>query len=640
MPDSQTSNQTRIPPLTDLSADVPFDPPVRSTGHMLRNRVAMTPGHRAYSFPVVDSTGEETWKTLTWGQVGAQASEVAAGLISLDVQPEDRVAIACTTRYEWALADYGIVYAAAATVTVYPTTLAEDVCFIIDDSDSRVVFVEDAGQLAKLSGLRDRVPKVHTVVVLDDTVPPDADASWVISMEELRRRGRDRLATHPGEIDARIDSTDLDDLATLIYTSGTTGRPKGVLLPHRVLVFEVLTLDGTLHRSSPDEMITIDDKQFLWLPLSHVMGKLLLMTPVHIGFETAIDGRVERIVENLPLVRPTFMGSAPRIFEKAYNGVVTKMAEDPGPFGIREKLFHWAGRVGTAVFEADHGDGSTTASRWVRLQARLADRLVFATVRERFGGRIRYFISGSAALNADVSRWFGATGMIILEAYGMTESGGGSCLGTPGGYRTGVIGRPLDGMEVCIADDGEILFRGAGVMDGYHNNPEATAEALDADGWMHTGDIGELDTDGYIRVTGRKKELFKTSNGKYVAPALIEAEFKGLCPVASNLVVIGEGRPYVSALVALDQDALTAWAQRTGVSGDYSRIVADPRTQAMVQGYVDELNGTLNRWEQIKTFRILPRDLTVEDAELTPSLKLRRTPVEAHFAELVDANYD
>ena len=630
---------------TDLTT---FDPAIRSTGHLLRDRVAATPERRAFSFPDPanpDTTDPDKWVTLTWGEVGRQAVEVAAGLISLGVQPEDRVAIACTTRYEWALADYGIVYAAAATVTVYPTTLADDVCFILDDSDSEIVFVEDAEQLAKLTGLRDRLPKIRTVVLLEGEVPGNlpgelsGDESWVITMDDLRARGRDRLVTDPGEIDGRIDSTDLHNLATLIYTSGTTGRPKGVLLPHRVLVFEVLAMAGTLERTSPGTNLTIDDKQFLWLPLSHVMGKLLLTMPLYIGFESAIDGRVDRIVQNLPVVQPTFMGSAPRIFEKAYNGIVTMMADDPGPLRIRERLFHWASRVGSKVFEADHGDGSTTASRLDRIQARIADRLVFSTIRERFGGRVRYFISGSAALNTDISRWFGATGMMILEAYGMTESGGGSCLGMPEAYRTGRIGRPLDGVELCIADDGEILFRCAGVMDGYHNNPEATAEALDDDGWMHTGDIGDLDADGYIRITDRKKELFKTSNGKYAAPALMEATFKGLCPVASNLVVIGEGRPYVSALVALDEDPLLAWAQREGVPGGYAQVAADPRTHEMVQDYVDELNSSLNRWEQVKRFQILPRDLTVEDAELTPSLKLRRKPVERNFPEQVAANY-
>ncbi|WP_420099344.1 AMP-dependent synthetase/ligase [Corynebacterium sp.] len=623
----------------DTGNHTTFDPPVRSTGHMLRDRIAATPDRSAYSFPVTGSDGTDTWTTLTWGEVGQQAAEVAAGLISSGIQPEERVAIACTTRYEWAVADYGIVYAAAATVTVYPTTLGEDVRYILSDSDSRLLFVEDADQYTKIAEMRDELPNIRTVVVMDNGVPDDVDPDWVISMDELRRRGRERLGSHPGEIDARIDDTDLDDLATLIYTSGTTGRPKGVLLPHRVLVFEILAMAGTMRRTDPNNILTIDDKQFLWLPLSHVMGKLLLMMPVHLGFETAIDGRVDRIVSNLPVVRPTFMGSAPRIFEKAYNGIVTMMADDPGPLLIKERLFHWASGVGVKVFEADHGDGSTTASRWDRLQARLADRLVFSTVRERFGGRIRFFISGSAALNSDISRWFGATGMMILEAYGMTESGGGSCLGMPNAYRTGRIGRPLDGVELRIADDGEILFRCAGVMDGYHNNPEATAEALDSDGWMHTGDIGDIDADGFVRITDRKKELFKTSNGKYVAPAPIEAEFKGLCPVASNLVVIGEARPYVSALVALDEDALSAWAQRTGVEGDYAAVAADPRTRELVQGYIDELNASLNRWEQVKKFQILPRDLTVEQAELTPSLKLRRKPVAANFADQVEANY-
>ncbi|MGP9722613.1 AMP-dependent synthetase/ligase [Corynebacterium sp. AOP40-9SA-29] len=635
---------------TDLTT---FDPAIRSTGHLLRDRVAATPHRRAFSFPVPAGPGsagtagstdtDEKWTALTWAEVGKQAEEVGAGLISLGVQPENRVAIACTTRYEWALADYGIVYAAAATVTVYPTTLAEDVRFILNDSDSEIVFVEDADQLGKLTDMRAELPKIRTVILLEGEVPTDlpddVSPSWVITMDELRARGRDRLATNPGEIDERIDSSDLNSLATLIYTSGTTGRPKGVLLPHRVLIFEVLSMAGTLERTSPGTNLTMDDKQFLWLPLSHVMGKLLLTMPLYIGFESAIDGRVDRIVQNLPVVQPTFMGSAPRIFEKAYNGIVTMMANEPGPLRIKERLFHWASRVGSKVFEADHGDGSVTASRFDRIQARLADRLVFSTIRERFGGRVRYFISGSAALNTDISRWFGATGMMILEAYGMTESGGGSCLGMPNAYRTGRIGRPLDGVELRIADDGEILFRCPGVMDGYHNNPEATAEALDEDGWMHTGDIGDLDADGFIRITDRKKELFKTSNGKYAAPALMEATFKGLCPVASNLVVIGEGRPYVSALVALDEDPLLAWAQREGVPGDYAKIAADSRTRDMVQGYIDELNSSLNRWEQIKRFQILPRDLTVEDAELTPSLKLRRKPVERNFPKQVEANY-
>lgn len=362
----------------------------------------------------------------------------------------------------------------------------------------------------------------------------------------------------------------------------------------------------------------------------------MVLLPLHIGFETTIDGRIDRIVDNIGRSRPTFMASVPRIFEKAYTGIATMMAEEPGPWRIRERLFHWASRVGVRVFDAEHGHG--TATRWDRIQARLADRLVFSTVRQRFGGRIRYFISGSAALNTDVARWFGAAGLPVLEGCGMTESNVAT-LGLPSTYRAGTVGEPLHGFKVRIADDGEVLVHGPGVMAGYHDNPEETAQALTEDGWLHTGDIGELDEQGRLRITDRKKELFKTSSGKYVAPALIEAEFKGLCPVASNLVVIGEGRPYVSALVALDEDALLAWAGRTGVDGDYARVAADPRTRTLVQGYIDELNSSLNRWEQVKRFQILPRDLTVENAELTPSLKRRRKPVAANFADQVEANY-
>lgn len=610
-----------------------------TVGHMLRSRVATTPHRRAYTYPDPASPARD-WTVATWSRVGSDTEEVAAGLIGLGVEPGDRVAIASTTCYDWVTATYGTMCAGAATVAVYPTTVAEDVLHIVGDSGACVVFAEDSAQLAKLLALRDHLPRVHTVVVFDVTLADRPD-DWVVTVDELRRDGRALLTTTPDIVDTRIDGTRPDDLATLIYTSGTTGRPKGVLLPHRVWVGQVRAIADTVAAeptSGDTPLLGIDDRQFLWLPLAHVMGKLMVLLPLHVGFETTIDGRVDRIVENLGVARPTFMASVPRIFEKAYAGIATTVARNPGPLRIRERLFHWAGRVGTTVFDADHGDGSTTASRWVRLQARLADRLVFAAVRERFGGRIRYVISGSAALDADVSRWFGAAGLPVLEGYGMTETNVAT-LGLPSTYRAGTVGTPLRGFEVRIAEDGEILVRGPGVMAGYHDNPTETARTLTADGWLHTGDIGELDDRGRLRVTDRKKELFKTSNGKYVAPAPTEARFKSLCPVASQIVVVGEGRPYVGALVTLDEAAATAWARRAGVPGDYAAVTAHPRTREMVQGYVDELNGTLNPWERIRTFRILGRELSVDRQELTPSLKLRRRPVAAHFPDDIDALY-
>ncbi|MGN0097182.1 MAG: AMP-dependent synthetase/ligase [Corynebacterium sp.] len=619
------------------STAVPIDPSIQSVGHMLRKRIKETPERRAYSFPVTDGASGETWEAVTWAELGAQASEVAGGLMSLGIEAEERVAIASSTRYEWALANYGIMYASAATVTVYPTTVADDVAFILDDSGSRVVFAEDRDQVDKLLGLRDEIPGVQTVVMVSGDVPDEVESSapgWVITLEELRRRGREHLDAHPSAVDDRIDATRLEHLSTLIYTSGTTGRPKGVRLPHRVWVFEAHASEVTSN-SGPEKLLTIDDKQFLWLPLAHVMGKLLLVLPVHIGYETAIDGRIDKIIENLAVVKPTFMGSAPRIFEKAYNGIATMMAAEGG---VKEKLFHWASRVCVQVFDADNGVGS--ASPWIRLQAKIGDRLVMSKIRERFGGNVRRFISGSAAMNTDIARWFGAAGMPIFEGYGLTETSAATCLTRPDIYRAGYVGPPLEGIEVRIADDGEVLVKGPGVMDGYHNNPEATAEVLEPDGWFHTGDIGEMDSEGRVRITDRKKELFKTSNGKYVAPAQVEAKFKGLCPVASQLVVVGNDRPFVSALVTLDEDAVTAWAERQGVSGGYREIVRAPETREMVQGYIDELNSNLNRWEQVKKFTILHRDLGVDYQEITPSLKLRRKVIHEHFAQEIAAHYE
>ncbi|WP_297006492.1 long-chain fatty acid--CoA ligase [uncultured Corynebacterium sp.] len=605
------------------------DPTVRSVGHMLRRRVTATPERRAYSFPTADGS----WDVVTWGQLGTQAAEVGAGLVSLDVQPEDRVAIASTTRFEWVLTNYGIMDASAATVTVYPTTIAEDVQFILDDSDAKVVFVEDADQLAKITGLRDRLPKVEHVVLMTGRIPEGTDTSWVLTMLDLRHRGVLALRSNPTLVDDRVDATTLEHLATLIYTSGTTGRPKGVRLPHRVWVFEAYTADATA-KDTGEELLTIDDKQFLWLPLAHVMGKLFMVLPLYFGFETAVDGRIDKIVDNLAEVKPTFMASAPRVFEKAYNGVEAAMVAKGG---ITEKLYRWAVKNGGAVFDADHGVGH--AGAFTRWQAKLGDRIVLTKVRERFGGRARWFISGSAALNPDISRWFGAVGMPVLEGYGLTESSAGTCLTLPGTYRTGYVGRPLNGIEAKVESDGELLLRGPSIMDGYHNNPQATAEVFTEDGFFRTGDIAEIDSEGRVRITDRKKELFKTSNGKYVAPALIESSFRGLCPVASQMVVIGNNRKYVSALITLDEAAITAWAEKAGVSGSYRDIVSSPKVHGLVGGYVDELNATLNRWEQIKTYRILPRDLTVEDQEITPSLKLRRKVIGEHFATEIEALY-
>jgi long-chain acyl-CoA synthetase len=590
-----------------------------SVAHLFVDRVAKTPTAEAFRFPRA-----ATWESVTWAQTDARVRQIAAGLVALGIEPEQRVALASSTRYEWVLADLAVMLAGAATTTIYPTTSESDVTYIARDSQSRIVFAEDDAQIAKLRANRSELPDVVKVITFDGT----ADGDWVISLAELEQLGATHLAQMPSVVDDRIAAIEPQHLATLIYTSGTTGRPKGVRLSHDAWTYEAAAIDA-IH------ILSEDDLQYLWLPLAHVFGKVLLTLPLQMGFPTAVDGRVDKIVENLAVVAPTFMGAAPRIFEKAYGRIATTVSAEGG---VKAKLFAWAIGVGrqVAVLRAD----GRTPSGLLAAQYSLADKLVLHKVRARFGGRIRFFISGSAALNSEVAQWFDATGMLILEGYGLTESSAASFVNRPGAYAFGSVGWAVPGTDARIAEDGEILLKGPGVMAGYHSLPEASAESVDGDGWLHTGDIGNLDERGFLRITDRKKDLFKTSGGKYVAPSAIESIFKGVCPYASQLIVHGDGRNFVSALITLDPDAMAGWAAENDMAGaSYAEIVTSPAALAMVQGYVDELNAKLNHWETIKKFVVLPRDLSVEEGDLTPSMKLKRRVVAEKYKGELDSLY-
>jgi long-chain acyl-CoA synthetase len=382
-------------------------------------------------------------------------------------------------------------------------------------------------------------------------------------------------------------------------------------------------------------VLSPDDLQFLWLPLSHVFGQVLLAVQFQIGFATAVDGRIDKIVDNAAVVQPTFMAAAPRIFEKAHARIVT-MIQSEG--GVKAKMFDWAFGVGAKV-SAVRQSGKEP-SGVLAAQFAAADKLVLSKIRARFGGRVRFFVSGSAALDKTLAEWFHAAGLLILEGYGLSETSAGSTLNRPTQYRLGSVGPAFPGTQFKIADDGEILIKGDGVMSGYHNQPEQTAEVIDADGWFHTGDIGHFE-DEFLFITDRKKDLFKTSGGKYVAPQAIEGRFKTICPYASQFIVHGNLRNFVSALVTLDPDAIEGWAAANGLGGkSYAEIVTSDAAHAMVQGYVEELNAGLNRWETIKKFTILDRDLTVESGEMTPSLKLKRKHVESQYADVLDKMYE
>ncbi|WP_329623512.1 long-chain fatty acid--CoA ligase [Streptomyces sp. NBC_01255] len=619
--------------MSDTQTLIENRPP--SVATLFLERVERTPDAEAYRYPVpaASGAGPDDWKSLSWGQAAERVYAIAAGLVDLGVQSEERVALASATRVEWVLADLGVMCAGAATTTVYPSTNAEESAFILSDSESRVLIAEDASQLAKAVERRADLPDLRHVVVID-AEGVETDGDWVLSLADLEARGRAYLEKHPESVKERVAAITATQLATLIYTSGTTGRPKGVRLPHDNWSYMAKAIAAT-------GLVTQDDVQYLWLPLAHVFGKVLTSGQIEVGHVTALDGRVEKIIENLPVVQPTYMAAVPRIFEKVYNGVAAK-ARAAG--GAKYKIFQWAAEVAREYAKASQDNfrrtGTASAPFGLTVKHKVADVLVYSKIREAFGGNLRACVSGSAALAPDIGYFFAGAGIHILEGYGLTETSAASFVNPGEAYRTGTVGKPLPGTEVRIADDGEILLRGPGVMEGYHGLPEKTVEVLESDGWFHTGDIGELSADGYLRITDRKKDLIKTSGGKYIAPAEVEGQFKAVCPFVSNILVHGADRNFCTALIALDEPSILGWAADHELAGkSYAEVVAAPQTQKLIQGYVDRLNEGLQRWQTIKKFRLLPRDLDIEHGELTPSLKLKRPVVEREYKELIEEMY-
>jgi len=601
---------------TDTSG---YPTPSTSYATMFMERVAKTPDREAFRRPVGSG-----WESLTWEQTRQRSELIAAGLLSLGLLPEQRVGLISQTRLEWILADFGVMLGGGATTTVYPSTEPDDVAFILANSESTIVFAEDDDQVQKLRDQRAQLPALNHVITFDGA----SDGDWVLTLDEVTARGEKALADDAELVSRAIAAIRPDQIATLIYTSGTTGQPKGVELLHSCWTYEGASISAI-------GLFGEDDVQYLWLPLSHSFGKVLLAAQLQIGFSTAVDGRIDRIVENLAVVRPTLMAGAPRIFEKVY-ARVDQTARSEG--GAKAKIFVWACGVGRQVATLKQQDRSP--SPILALQHAIADRLVFSKIRARLGGNMRFMISGSAALSGEVAEWFYAAGLLILEGYGLTETSAGTTLNRPHNFRFGTVGEPFGGTEIQIAADGEIMIKGPGVMRGYHELPDQTEAVLSPDGWFATGDIGEIDDGGRLKITDRKKDLVKTSGGKYIAPSLIEAQFKGICPIASQMLVHADRRNYATALITLDPEALPQWATEHGLSGTNSQLASAPAVRSYVEGCVTELNGRLNRWETIKDFRILEEDFTVESGELTPSLKMKRKVVETKYEEVLDSMYD
>ncbi|MFE9334445.1 AMP-dependent synthetase/ligase [Streptomyces sp. NPDC006925] len=612
-----------------------------SVATLFLERVEATPDAEAYRYPVIRPAGEDQgpdeWRSYSWREAAERVFSIAAGLMDLGVRPEERVGIASSTRVEWILSDLGILCAGAATTTVYPSTNDSETAYILADSDSKVLIAEDADQLAKVRAHRDELPNLAHVVLVDgEPGAEDAAGDWALSFAELERRGAAYREKHPDAVTETVQGLRSDQLATLIYTSGTTGKPKGVRLAQDAWSYMARAVPQT-------GLLNSDDVQYLWLPLAHVFGKMLISVQIDSGHVIAVDGRVDKIIENLPIVQPTKMCAVPRIFEKVYNGVAQK-ARAGG--GAKYTIFQWAAEVAREYARTTQDNqrrtGVPDAPTGLKVKHALADRLVYSKLRDAFGGRMVGCVSGSAALAPDLGYFFAGAGIPVLEGYGLTESSAASFCNRTDNFRTGTVGKPMPGTEVRIADDGEILLRGPGIMQGYHGLADKTAEVLEEDGWFHTGDIGELSDDGYLRITDRKKDLIKTSGGKYIAPAEVEGQFKAICPYVSNILVHGAGRNYCTALITLDEPAITAWAaDHEDLKGKpYAEVVASEQVRALVDGYVEQLNAGLQRWQTVKKFRVLPRDLDIEHGELTPSLKMKRPVVEREYGELIEEMYE
>ncbi len=592
----------------------------KTVPQMLLRRIRETPDRPAFLHP----EGEE-WKTLSWRQAGDRVRAIACGLRSLGLAPEERCAIFSSTRVEWILADLGILCAGGATTTIYPANSEDDCVFILRDSEAAFVFVEDPALLGKLARRRADLPNVRNIILFDG---PGAEDGWAIPLAELEERGGAHDAAQPEQYESVVRGIAPHSLATLIYTSGTTGQPKGVELTHDCWVHEAEAIEGV-------RMIGSDDLQYFWLPLAHVFGKVLEAAQIHIGFPTAVDGRVEKLVGNLKVIRPTFICAVPRIFEKVRNKVLSQ-AQAAG--GLKHQIFLRALAVGTEVSKLRQ-EGKKPGT-FLSLRAALADFLVFRKVRETFGGRLKFFISGSAPLAKDVAEFFHAFGLLILEGYGLTESSAATFVNRPTAYRFGTVGLPLPGVEVRTASDGEILLRGRGIMRRYHNRPDATAEALDRDGWLHTGDIGELDENGFLTITDRKKDLIKTSAGKYVAPRPLEGRLALLCRYVDQVLVHGNRRKFCSALITLNGEEIRAWARQNGLEQkSLADLAAHDEVRALVKSAVDELNSRVPRHESIRKFALLPTEFSVESGELTPSLKPRRRVIEQKYADVLTSFY-
>ena len=593
----------------------------KSVPDMWHHRIHSTPGGDAMTY----RDAENRWTTMSWREAGERSRAISSGLLALGIEREQRCCILATTSVEWILADMAILCAGGATTTIYPSSTPEECEYIINDCGAAYIFVDTDAQLQKLLAVREQLSHINKVVVMSGKGIKD---DWVITLAALEKLGRDHEAANPNHYDEVSGSVSPGDMATLIYTSGTTGKPKGVILTHDAWVFESEAVDSM-------GIISPADKQFLFLPLSHVLAKVVQIVFIRLGVPTVVDGNIDTLVANLGETSPTWMCAVPRIFEKAYNRIVQN-AKDGG--GVKYALFRWALEVGQEVSQVRQQ--RKEPGGMLALKYAIADRLVFSKVKQTFGGKLRFFISGGAPLAPEIAQFFHACDILILEGYGLTESGAASCVNTPDDFIFGTVGRPVEGCEVKIADDGEILLHSRGNMKGYYNRPEATQESLSADGWLHTGDLGTVLDSGHVKITGRKKDLIITAGGKNISPAHFQNMLKGRSSYVSQVLMHGDRRSFCVALLTVDEDAITKWAKDKGISfTDYADLTQRKEVHDLLWADVEAINAELPSYETVKKLVICNEDWTIENGMLTPSMKVKRRVVEKAYENVLDAFY-
>ncbi len=602
-------------------------PPTANLADVVFERAEREP--RAVAIRRKDATASGPWRDVTTAEFRTDVAGLAKGLIAAGIGAGDRVALLSRTRYEWTVADYAIWSAGAVTVPIYETSSAEQVEWILGDSGARALIAETPAHLQANSEVLARLPGVERIWLIEG---PDA-AGAAKQLDSLAAEGAE---ISDDELAGRRAVRQAADLATIIYTSGTTGLPKGCELSHLNLLADVRNSIAAL----PQIFAEPGRSALLFLPLAHSFARIIQIGCLESGTVLGHTADVANLVTDLGTFQPTFILAVPRVFEKVYNGAELQASAS----GLKSRIFAAAAQSAVAWSKTLDVSGQPVPGRQsprLRAEHALYDRLVYAKLRAATGGRVRYAVSGGAALGERLGHFFRGAGLTVLEGYGLTETSPVISANRPDGNKIGTVGPPIPSVTVQIADDGEILAAGPNVFDGYWHNEAASKEMVDPDGWLHTGDLGELDEDGYLRVTGRKKDIIVTAGGKNVAPAVLEDRLRAH-PLVSQCMVVGDGRPFVACLVTLDEEAIGPWQARhpSLASASMTELAEAPELIAEIQAAVDDANKAVSRAESIRKFRVLPVDFTEQNGYLTPSLKVRRGVVAKDFAADIDALYD